>query len=197
MTDRPGSTSASLHHLVEALLYVATEPLGVAQLAEAAGATPEAVERTLDDLGERFREGRSGVVLERVAQGYGLRAAASTAEACARLVDRAPDRSLSGAALETLSVIAYAGPVSRPEIARIRGVSADATVAGLEERELIEEAGRADRPGAPVLYRTTCAFERVFGLEDGLASLPPLDDLAPADAEPDALRARLQGVAGA
>ncbi len=195
MTDGPQRAVASLHHVVEALLFVATEPLPVARMAEAAGATPEAVERTLADLADRYREGRSGVVLERVAQGWGLRAAVGAAEACARLVDRAPDRALTGAALETLAVIAYAGPVSRPEIARIRGVSADAAVAGLEERGLVEEAGRADRPGAPVLYRTTSTFERVFGLEEGLASLPPLDDLTPADSEPSALRARLQEVA--
>jgi segregation and condensation protein B len=195
VTDGPQRAVASLHHVVEALLFVATEPLPVARMAEAAGATPEAVERTLADLADRYREGRSGVVLERVAQGWGLRAAVGAAEACARLVDRAPDRALTGAALETLAVIAYAGPVSRPEIARIRGVSADAAVAGLEERGLVEEAGRADRPGAPVLYRTTSTFERVFGLEEGLASLPPLDDLTPADSEPSALRARLQEVA--
>lgn len=194
MTEHP-IAPASLHHVVEALLFVATEPLDVARLSEAAGATPEAVVRTLEDLAERFCEGRSGVVLERVAHGYGLRAAAGTAEACARLVDRAPDRALSGAAFETLAVIAYGGPVSRPEIARIRGVSADAAVAGLEERGLIEEAGRADRPGAPILYRTTTMFERAFGLEDGLASLPPLDGLTPSETDPAALRERLREVA--
>ena len=75
---------------------------------------PERVERALDALAERHCEGRSGVVLERVAGGYGFRAATGTAEACARLFERAPDRALSHAALETLAVIAYAGPVSRP-----------------------------------------------------------------------------------
>jgi segregation and condensation protein B len=85
--------------------------------------------------------------------------------------------------------------VSRPEIARIRGVSADAAVAGLVERGLIEEAGRADSPGAAVLYRTTSTFSRVFALEDGLASLPPLDGLTPDEAAPEALRGRLQAVA--
>ena len=142
---------SELTHVVEALLFVAAEPLTVEELAEAAAAPPERVERALDALAERHCEGRSGVVLERVAGGYGFRAASGTAEACARLFERAPDRPLSHAALETLAVIAYAGPVSRPEIARVRGVSADGAVAGLLERGLIEEAGRgrhARRAGA-------------------------------------------------
>jgi segregation and condensation protein B len=171
---------AELTHVVEALLFVATEPLSVADLAAASEAPPERVERALDALAERYAEGRSGMVLERVSGGYGLRAAAATAEACARLVARAPDRALSPAALETLAVIAYLQPVGRPEIARLRGVSADAAVAGLVERGLVEEAGRSDTSGTPVLYRTTTAFERVFGLTEGLADLPPLPDVADA-----------------
>jgi segregation and condensation protein B len=184
-----------LTHVVEALLFVASEPLTVAALAEAAAAPPERVERALDALAERHAEGRSGVVIERVAGGYGLRAAATTVDACARLLERSPDRPLSQAALETLAVIAYAGPVSRPEIARVRGVSADGAVAGLVDRGLIEEAGRGSTPGAPVLYRTTTVFERVFGLEEGLDSLPAIEELAPDEARPDALRDRLVAVA--
>ena len=186
---------SELTHTVQALLFVASEPLTTRELAEAADAPSERVERALDALAEQLVEGRSGVVLERVSGGWGLRAAASTAEACARLVARAPDRPLTQAALETLAIVAYAGPVSRPEIARIRGVSADAAVAGLLERRLIEEAGRADSPGSPVVYRTTSVFDRVFSLADGPASLPPLDELVPGSAEPEVLRDRLQAVA--
>jgi segregation and condensation protein B len=186
---------AELTHVVEALLFVASEPLTVAQMAEAADDSAEAVERALDMLGERHVDGRSGVVLERVSGGFAFRAAAATAEACARLLDRSPDRPFSQAALETLAIVAYAGPVSRPEIARIRGVSADGAVAGLAERGLIEEAGRGDTPGAPVLYRTTSVFDRVFSLEEGRASLPSLDEIVPGEADPDALRDRLQAVA--
>jgi segregation and condensation protein B len=184
-----------LTHVVEALLFVASEPLSTAQLAEAADAAPEQVERALDALADRLCPGRAGVVLERVASGWGLRAAPATAEACARLVERAPDRPLTSAALETLAIVAYAGPVSRPEIARIRGVSSDATVASLLERRLIEEAGRGRGPGAPVVYRTTSVFDRVFGLEAGRDSLPPLDGLAEAP-DPGELRGRLEQVAG-
>ncbi len=105
---------------------------------------------------------------------------------------RAPvDRGLSQAALETLAIVAYLGPCSRPEIARIRGVAADSAVAGLLERGLIAEAGRDDGPGGAVRYRTTALFERVFGLESA-AALPRLDDLGGSAEE---IRERLQTVA--
>ena len=81
-------------------------------------------------------------------------------------MERPPARGLSQAALETLAIVAYLSPVSRPEIARIRGVASDSAVANLLERGLIEDAGRADTPGNPVVYRTTTVFRRTFGLED-------------------------------
>ena len=174
---------------------MASGPLTVDELAAAAEAPPERIERALDALAERHSEGRSGVVLERVSGGYALRAAASCATACARLLDRDVDRPLSQAALETLAIVAYAGPVSRPEIARIRGVAADAAVASLQERGLVEEAGRASTPGAAVLYRTTTLFDRIFGLAEGRASLPPIEELSEAAASADALRDRLVAVA--
>ena len=100
-------------------------------------------------------------------------------------------RALSPAALETLAIVAYLGPVSRPEIARIRGVAADSAVAGLLERGLIAEAGRDEGHGGAVRYRTTPLFERVFELES-LAQLPRLDDLGE---DVDAIRERLAHVA--
>ena len=129
-------------------------------------------------------------MLEHVAGGWAFRAAREAAEACARLFERPVERGLSQAALETLAIVAYLGPCSRPEIARIRGVAADAVVAGLVERGLIAEAGREDDGGA-VRYRTTPLFERVFGLES-LAALPRLDDLGDDAA---AIRQRLEAVA--
>ena len=116
---------------------------------------------------------------------------ASAAEACARLFERPVQRGLSQAALETVAIVAYLGPVSRPEVARIRGVAADSAVAGLLERGLIAEAGRDDGAGGAVRYRTTPLFERVFGLES-LSQLPRLDDLGD-DAEQ--IRERLASVA--
>jgi segregation and condensation protein B len=178
----------------EALLFVAGEPLALHEIAAAAEADEAAVERALADLERRLEERGAGVVLDRSGARFGLRAApGGPAEAASRLQARAPERGLSPAALEALAVVAYLQPVGRPEIARIRGVSSDAVVAGLLERELIEEAGRGDGLGAPVLYRTTTTFDRIFGLDDGIDGLPGLDG----DEEVDRaeLRQRLHAVA--
>jgi len=182
-----------LARTLEALLVVASQPLPVDELAEAAGEDAERVETALGLLRERYREGRSGIVLEQVAGGYAFRAAREAADACARLFERPVERGLSPAALETLAIVAYLGPCSRPEVARIRGVAADSAVASLVERGLIAEAGRESGPGGAVRYRVTPLFERVFGLES-LAALPRLDDLG---GEPGAIRERLLAVAEA
>ena len=180
-----------LARTLEALLVIAPSPLSIEELAAASEDGTERVETALGLIASRYREGRSGIVLEHVAGGYAFRAAREAAEACARLVERPVQRGLSQAALETLAVVAYLGPVSRPEIARIRGVAADSAVAGLLERGLIVEAGRESDGGA-VRYRATPLFERVFGLS-GLSELPRLDDLAEGSEE---LRTRLEEVAG-
>jgi segregation and condensation protein B len=179
----------ALARTLEALLVVASQPLSVDELAEAAGDDTERIETALGLLGERYREGRSGIVLEAVAGGYAFRASREAAEACSRLFERPVERGLSQAAMETLAVIAYLGPCSRPEIARWRGVAVDSVVAGLVERGLIAEAGRES--GGAVRYRVTPLFERVFGLES-LAALPRLEELGGDEAE---LRGRLEALA--
>jgi segregation and condensation protein B len=179
-----------LARTIEALLVVASTPLREQELAHATGDAPERVAEALELLGERFGEGRSGIVLEHVAGGWAFRASTAAAEACARLFDRAVERGLSRAALETLAIVAYLGPCTRPEIARIRGVSADGGVAGLVERGLVAEAGR-DREFGAVRYATTPLFERIFGLES-LAELPRVDDIGEDAA---AIRERLEAVA--
>lgn len=182
-----------LARTIEALLVVASAPLSVAELAHATREDADRVETALGLLQERYAEGRSGIVLERVAGGFAFRASRDAADACARLFERPVERGLSQAALETLAIIAYLGPCSRPEIARIRGVAADSAVASLVERGLVAEAGRDRGAGGAVRYRTTPLFERVFGLES-LAALPRLDDLA---ADREELRERLLAVAEA
>jgi segregation and condensation protein B len=180
-----------LARTVEALLVIAPSPLSIEELAAAAEDETERVETALGLIASRYREGRSGIVLEHVAGGYAFRASREAAEACSRLVERPVQRGLSQAALETLAVVAYLGPVSRPEIARIRGVAADSAVAGLVERGLIAEAGRESDGGA-VRYKVTPLFERIFGLSS-LSELPRLDDLAEGSED---LRTRLEEVAG-
>jgi segregation and condensation protein B len=182
-----------LARTLEALLVVSSAPLSVTELAEAADDDPERVETALGLLRERFSEGRSGIVLEEVAGGFAFRAAREASDACERMFERPVERGLSQAALETLAIVAYLGPCSRPAIARIRGVAADSAVASLVERGLISEAGRESGLGGAVRYRTTPLFERVFGLES-LAALPRLDDLGEDVGE---LRERLLEVSAA
>jgi segregation and condensation protein B len=194
--DRPlRLTTASpvdrLAMTVEALLVVASQPLSAEDLAVAADDDAERVETALRLVANRFAEGRSGIVLEHVAGGWAFRASREAAEACGRLFERPVERGLSAPALETMAIVAYLGPVSRPEIARIRGVAADSVVAGLLERGLIAEAGREDGAGGAIRYRTTPLFERVFGLES-LSQLPRLDDLGESTNE---IRTRLETVA--
>jgi segregation and condensation protein B len=180
-----------LARTVEALLVLASTPLSVAELTDAAADDPERVETALALLSERYREGRSGIVLEKVAGGWAFRAAREAAEACSRLFEKPVQRGLSQAGLETLAIVAYLGPCTRPDIARIRGVAADSAVAGLLERGLIAEAGRDDGIGGAIRYKTTPLFERVFGLES-LSQLPRLDDLGDDVAQ---IRDRLHQVA--
>ena len=181
----------ALARTLEALLVVASQPLCVDELTEAAADDAERVEMALGLLGERYHEGRSGIVLEEVAGGWAFRASRDAAEACGRLFERPVERGLSQAALETLAVVAYLGPCSRPEVARWRGVAVDSVVAGLVERGLIAEAGRESGIGGAVRYRTTPLFERVFGLES-LAALPRLEELGGEDGE---IRSRLEALA--
>jgi segregation and condensation protein B len=175
---------------VEALLVVSSSPLSLDELARAAAEDEDRIEAALHLVGERYSEGRSGIVLERVAGGYAFRAARAEAAACARLVDRPVERGLSQASLETLAIIAYLGPCTRPDIARLRGVAADTVVSGLVERGLVAEAGREPGLGGAVRYQTTELFERVFGL-DGISELPRLDDLGDASE----IRSTLEAVA--
>ena len=159
--------SISLERVVESLLFLSPDPVSIQELAEACEATEAEVDRALDLLGAAL-EGR-GVVLREVGGGWAL-AAHPEAEVAARaLLAKPKTPPLTQAQAETLAIVAYLQPVSRPEIARIRGVASESAVQTLTERGLIEESGRS-RFGA-VIHRTTPLFERLFGLS-GLDELP-------------------------
>ena len=182
--------ATELAKTVEALLVVASQPLPVEDLAAAAEVDVLHIGEALEILSERYSEEQSGIVLELVAGGWAFRASAAASEACARLFEKPVEKGLSQAALETLAIVAYLGPMTRPEIARIRGVNVDGVIAGLSERGLIAESGRENEFGA-IRYRTTPLFERIFGLES-LAALPRADDLG---ADVTEIRERLEAVA--
>jgi segregation and condensation protein B len=157
---------------VEALLFLSPEPLPALTLCEVTEASPGAVQRALAELSRRHGP-ESGLEVAEVAGGFALRTRADLAEVCDRLRARPPEDRITPAALETLAVVAYLEPVSRPQISRLRGVAVDSTVASLLERGLIEEAGRPPDGGA-MRYRTSRLFQQRFGLR-GPGDLPPLE----------------------
>ena len=175
-----------LARLIESLLFLSPEPVPASELARAAGVPEEAAGSAIRELASGL-EGH-GIVLRELAGGWIL-ASEPAAEAAAReLLARPRSSSLTPAQAETLAIVAYLQPVSRPEVARIRGVSAESAAAALVERGLIEEAGRSQF-GA-VLYRTTTSFLRTFGLRT-LEELPDPAQWDPSPDETTALRDRL------
>ena len=176
----------SLATHVEALLFLAPEPVTVEELADALQSGEQAVEQALREL-EADLEGR-GVVLQRIAGGVALASHPDAEEAARRLLARPRTPALTPAQAETLAIVAYLQPVSRPEVARIRGVASESATSALTDRGLIEEAGRSQF-GA-VLYRTTPLFLKLFGL-DSPEQLPDLAQWDPSPEEATALRDRL------
>ena len=173
---------------VEALLFLSSEPVSVERLADACEAGEGEVVEALARLREHYAEGYRGVVLRELAGGVTLATDPVAERAARRLLARPRTPPLTQAQAECLAIVAYLQPVSRPEIARIRGVASESAVGTLLERGLIDEAGRS-RFGA-VLYRTTELFERLFGLS-GLDRLPDPGRFDPSPEEEGELRERL------
>ncbi len=179
---------SELARIIEALLFLANDPVGLEELAEVTGHDEPAVSAALEELAAACAPGERGLVLREVAGGYTL-ASDPIAEPAARALLAKPRlATLTPAQLETLAIVAYLAPVSRPEIARIRGVNADSPVATLLDRGLIEESGRSQF-GA-VTYRTTTLFLKVFGLQSA-DELPDVAQWDPSPQEQSALRDRL------
>ena len=183
MTEAP-----QLERIIEALLYLAPAPVSLTELVEATDATEAQIERSLDGLSGSFAEGNRGLVLRNVAGGWTLATDPVAAEAARKLLSKPKTPPLTQAQAETLAIVAYLQPVSRPEISRIRGVAGESAVITLTERGLIEESGRS-RFGASI-YRTTELFERVFGLA-GLDDLPDPGRFDPTPEVEGELRDRL------
>jgi segregation and condensation protein B len=179
---------SELAKVVEALLFLSPEPLAVEELAKATERGEEEVHAVLAELAKAYAPGERGVALRELAGGYSFASDPVADEPARRLFGRERLAKLTQAQAETLAIVAYLQPVSRPEIARIRGVNADYAVAGLQERDLIEEAGRSQF-GA-TLYETTTTFLKLFGLRSR-EELPELSRFDPSPEEAADLRERL------
>jgi segregation and condensation protein B len=177
-----------LARIVEALLFLSPDPVALADLADAAGCSESELAAALAELDRAYAPGARGLALKRVAGGVALATDPVAEEAARRLLAKPRTPPLTPAQAETLAIVAYLQPVSRPEITRIRGVAAESASATLEERGFIEEAGRSQF-GA-VLYRTTDLFLKLFGM-DSLKALPSIADWDPTPEEEADLRERL------
>ena len=178
----------SLEAQLEALLFLSPEPAQPAALAEATGSELHEIVTALERLREQLDYDRRGLMLRELAGGWVLSTHPETEDAARRLLARPRTPPLTPAQAETLAIVAYLQPVSRPEIARIRGVNAESAAATLLERGVIEESGRSEF-GA-VLYRTTELFLRLFGLQ-GLDELMPITEFDPSPELEEELRERL------
>lgn len=162
---------ARLQCPVEALLFVASEPLSIKQMAKLTHASEIEVAATLQKVEEDFSS--RGIVLREIGGGYRF-ASAPLARDIVEAYLLPPKSNLSTPALETLAIIAYLQPVTKSEIEAIRGVSAESVVTTLMDRRLILEAGRKDVVGRPILYKTTADFLESFGLRS-LEDLPQME----------------------
>lgn len=180
--------SLELGGVLESLLFLSADPVSAEDLADATGAELHEVVTALERLREQLEFERRGLVLRELGGGWILSSHPDAEAAARRLLARPRTPPLTPAQAETLAIVAYLQPVSRPEIARIRGVNAESAAATLLERGMIEESGRSQF-GA-VLYRTSELFLRLFGLQS-LDELPEIAEFEPPPALEEELRERL------
>ena len=167
-----------LKGIVESLLFVADKPLSPQKLAEIAEVEPREINEILKGLLDENQDENRGFLLRKVAGGYRFYAQPRYHSFVEKLVSATVSKRASRAALETLAIIAYKQPITKGEIKAIRGVSPEAALNSLLEKELIKETGRKDAPGQPILYGTAPKFLGVFGLKN-IRDLPPLEKFAP------------------
>jgi segregation and condensation protein B len=178
-----GTPSFTLKSQIESLLFVANEPVGLDQLEAVLEVSLEEIEHALDELEEDYED--RGLRLQRKRQWVQTVTAPDAADVVRRFLGLEASGKLSPAALEALAIIAYRQPVTRAEIEAIRGVNSDTVLRTLLTRGLIEERGRLDQVGRPILYGTTFEFLQHFGLT-GLDQLPPLSENQVTALEPEA-----------
>ncbi len=175
MTETAQDNNKNLKSLVESLLFVAEAPVTTAALARAVETDEEQVEHVLEELKTEYEQ--RGIRLQRVREKAQLVSAPEAATVIQRFLGIDGTGHLSAAALETLAIVAYRQPVTRPAIEAVRGVNCDGVIHSLLTRGLIQEMGRMETAGRPILYGTTFEFLQNFGL-DAVDDLPPLEQAA-------------------
>src|SRR5271169_2603332 len=161
--------------VLEALLFVAGEPVNISSMVKATDLPEQEIKRLLDELSSDYKSRNSGILLIGIAEGYQMVTDPNLALWIKRFKHINQTNKLSQPALETLAIIAYKQPVTKLEVDQLRGVNSDGAVKGLLDKHLIKIVGKKETPGRPFLYGTTKEFLQYFGLK-GLSELPPLSD---------------------
>ena len=173
MIDNATNTSLKIEHLIESLLFVAEGPVSIAQIAAALNTSPKQIKRALLDLENLYQE--RGLQIQNLRGRVQLTTNPKAASSIEQFLGLESQQRLTSAALETLAIIAYRQPVTRPQIDGIRGVNSDSVIKNLIFKGLIEDIGRSEGPGRPILYGTTSSFLQHFGISS-LKELPPIDE---------------------
>lgn len=166
-----------IKRIIEALLFASSEPLSFLRIREICDEVypckPKTLRDLLDDLREEYISQGRAFRLEEIGEGFLLRSCEEYGRFIEKLGYSKRQEKLSQQALETLAIISFRGPITRPEIDRIRGVDSSGTLQNLLERQLVEPSGKLEAPGRPVLYKVTPHFLKHFGLKD-LSELPKI-----------------------
>ncbi len=169
-----GERSLEIKSLVESLLFVADEPVGVERLASAIDVDSREIEDALQELSEEYEQ--RGLRLQRKKGRVQMVTAPGASPYIERFLGLELSSRLSEPALETLAIVAYQQPITRAQIEAVRGVNCDSVLRTLVSKGLIEEVGRLPQAGRPIVYGTTFEFLQYFGLQE-LDELPPLEEL--------------------
>ena len=175
MSDNKPTAEGSLKGRIEAILFVAGEAVPIRDMAKALQTDEKELKAALKDIGSEYDYEQRGFMLKRFGDKVQLATRPLYSEDVLRLLQPVQQQSLSQAAMETLAVVAYKQPVTRAEVEQIRGVKCDYSLQSLMMKGLIQEAGRKDTIGRPILYATTDTFLSHFGIQ-GLEDLPPLPE---------------------
>lgn len=181
-----GEVSNNLISCIEAILFAAAGPVSIAMLGESLRFPAEEIENALNQLEQQYKAGR-GLSLQWFAGKVQLTTSVETTEVVERFLGLESTAKLTRPALETLTIIAYRQPITRPTIDTIRGVSSDGVLKNLLSKGLIQEVGRLEGPGRPILYSVTADFLQHFGLAS-LADLPPYESETAEENEPELLK---------
>lgn len=179
-----------VRNIIEALLFVSDEPLPVQKIMEVVEAEESVINDALTDLRQEMLEDNRGIQLREIGDGWKLHSHPAYADYIQRLMLSERRGRLTRAAIETLAIIAYMQPITRTQIAAIRGIQSESVVKVLESYELVKEAGKESAPGGPALYETTPEFLEQFGLKT-IEDLPPLETFEPDEATVERIKRSL------